>query len=127
MAANRRKQLKPYLERLFADPSRVTRQLVDELLKFKRLDGVHDAHGKLAKHFVANGKQVAVFRNELEQLQPPTQVVWGEKDQIIPSSHAADLPDRISVELLADCGHMVHMEAASEVNQLVLSFLEKTD
>lgn len=125
--ANRRKQLKPYLERLFADPSRVTRQLVDELLKFKRLDGVRDALGKLSKKFVANGKQVTVFRNELEQLQSPTQVVWGDKDQIIPSSHAADLPDLISVELLADCGHMVQMEAAREVNQLILSFLEKTD
>ena len=41
--ANRRKQLKPCLERLFADPGRMTRQLVDELLKFKRLDGVRDA------------------------------------------------------------------------------------
>ena len=125
--ASRRKQLKPYLERLFADPSRVTRQLVDELLRFKRVDGVRDALGKLSKNFVANGEQVVVFRDELEQLQSPTQVVWGDKDQIIPCSHAANLPDSISVELLADYGHMVHMEAAREVNQLILSFLEKTD
>ncbi|MBP86668.1 MAG: acetoin dehydrogenase dihydrolipoyllysine-residue acetyltransferase subunit [Planctomycetaceae bacterium] len=125
--ASRRKQLKPYLERLFADPSRVTRQLVHDLLKFKRVDGVPHALSKLSKNFVANGKQVAVFRSELEQVQSPTQVIWGEADQIIPSSHASDLPDPISVELLANCGHMVQMEAAREVNQLVLSFLEKTD
>ena len=125
--ANRRKQLKPYLQRLFADPSRVSRQLIDDLLRFKRVDGVQDALGKVAKSLVANGKQVAFFRNELELLQMPTKVVWGEKDQIIPSSHCTGLPDPISVDLLADCGHMVHMEAAREVNQLVLSFLEKTD
>jgi len=125
--ADRRRQLKPYLERLFADPSRVSRQLVDELLKFKRLDGVREALGTLARNFVADGKQVAVLRNELEQLGPPAQVVWGDKDQIIPASHAEGLPDRICTELLADCGHMVQMEAAREVNQLILSFLEKTD
>jgi len=125
--ANRRKQLKPCLERLFADPRRMTRQLVDELLKFKRLDGVRDALGKLAENFVVNGKQDAVFRNQLDQLQSPTQVIWGEQDLIIPPSHAMDLPDRISVELLADCGHMVQMEAAGKVNQLILDFLEKTD
>jgi len=125
--ADRRRQLKPYLERLFADPSRVSRQLVDELLKFKRLDGVREALGTLARNFVADGKQVAVLRNELEQLGPPAQVVWGDKDQIIPASHAEGLPDRICTELLADCGHMVQMEAAGEVNKIILSFLEKTD
>ncbi len=125
--ANRRKQLKPFLERLFADPSRVTRQLVDDLLKFKRVDGVPDALRKLSKNFVANGKQVSVFRSELDQLQSPTQAIWGEEDRIIPASHGAGLPDLISVELLANCGHMVQMEAAREVNQLVLSFLEKAE
>jgi pyruvate dehydrogenase E2 component (dihydrolipoamide acetyltransferase) len=105
----------------------MTRQLVDELLKFKRLDGVREALGKLAENFVVNGEQVVVFRNELDQLETPTQVIWGNEDLIIPSSHAEDLPDLISVELLADCGHMVQMEAAREVNQLILSFLEKTD
>ena len=127
VAANRRKQLKPYLEKLFADPSRVTRQLVDDLLRFKRLDGVQEALGKLSQSLVANGKQVSVFRDVLEQLQPPTQVLWGDQDRIIPASHAADLPDRISVELLPDCGHMVHMEAAGKVNQLIQGFLERSD
>lgn len=125
--ANRRKQLKPYVERLFADPSRVTRQLVDDLLKFKRIDGVQSALGKLSQGFVTGGEQVVVFRSELERLRPPTQVIWGDADQIIPSSHAADLPDLIAAELIPGCGHMVQMEAAHEVNQLVLKFLENSD
>ncbi len=125
--ANRRKQLKPYLQSLFANPSRVTRQLIDDLLRFKRVDDVQDALRRIAKNLVTDGKQVALFRHELESLQTPTKVIWGEKDQIIPSSHCTDLPVSMSIDLLADCGHMVHMEAAREVNQLVLSFLEKTD
>ena len=38
-----RRELKPVLGRLFADPSLVTRQLVDEVLRYKRLDGVDNA------------------------------------------------------------------------------------
>ena len=42
-AASSRRELKPLLGRLFADESLVTRQLVDDLLKYKRLDGVDKA------------------------------------------------------------------------------------
>jgi pyruvate dehydrogenase E2 component (dihydrolipoamide acetyltransferase) len=125
--AHRRKQLKPWLERLFADPKRVTRQLVDDLLKFKRLDGVREALGRIAENFIVNGVQAVIFRSQLDQLRPPTQVIWGGQDQIIPPSHAVGLPDLVVVEKLEDCGHMLQMEAAREVNQLVLSFLEKAD
>ena len=38
-----RRELKPLLGRLFADESLVTRQLVDDLLRYKRLDGVDKA------------------------------------------------------------------------------------
>ena len=38
--AQGRKDLKPVLEQLFADKSLVSRQLVDDVLKYKRLDGV---------------------------------------------------------------------------------------
>ena len=42
-AAASRRELKPLLGRLFADESLVTRQLVDDLLRYKRLDGVDKA------------------------------------------------------------------------------------
>jgi pyruvate dehydrogenase E2 component (dihydrolipoamide acetyltransferase) len=40
IGARRRKDLKPVVEQLFADPSLVNRDMLDDLLKFKRLDGV---------------------------------------------------------------------------------------
>ena len=43
IAASSRRDLKPVIEQLFANPSLVTRQLVDDLLKYKRLDGVDQA------------------------------------------------------------------------------------
>ena len=40
VAAGSRRELKPVLEQLFADPALVSRQMVDDVLKYKRLDGV---------------------------------------------------------------------------------------
>ena len=41
--AQTRRELKPVVAQLFADESLVTRQLVDDLLAYKRLDGVDEA------------------------------------------------------------------------------------
>ena len=41
--AESRRELKPVLETLFADTSQVTRRLVDDVLKYKRIDGVTES------------------------------------------------------------------------------------
>jgi len=125
--ADRRKQLKPYLERLFADPSLVTRQLVDDVLKFKRVDGVREALTAVADSFIAEGKQTLVLRERLGEIPVPILVIWGDKDRVLPRSHAEALPGGCEVEILSDCGHMVQMEASAEVNRLIARFLQKSD
>ena len=125
LSAERRKQLKPYLERLFADGSQVTRQLVEDVLKFKRVDGVDVALRQLAKHFVVDGEQGWVFRDRLAEIRVPLLLIWGAQDRIVPARHASDLPTRAEVHILENCGHMVQMEAAGEVNRLISSFLER--
>ena len=127
VTADRRKQLKPYLERLFADPSLVTRQLVDDVLKYKRVDGVREALRALADNFIAGGKQALVFRERLDEIQVPILVIWGDKDRVLPRSHADALPEQCTVEVLSDCGHMVQMEAPGEVNRLIACFLQKSN
>jgi pyruvate dehydrogenase E2 component (dihydrolipoamide acetyltransferase) len=119
VAAATRRELKPVLEQLFDDPALVSRQLVDDLLKYKRLDGVADALSSLARALFANGRQ-AVLAGDLAKLQQPIQVIWGANDRIIPSSHATVL-DKVRVEVVDGAGHMVQMEKASRVNALILS------
>jgi pyruvate dehydrogenase E2 component (dihydrolipoamide acetyltransferase) len=48
-----RRELKPVLQRLFADPDQVSRQMVDEVLRYKRRDGVQDALRALADSLFA--------------------------------------------------------------------------
>ena len=125
--AARRKELKSHLQDLFADPNRVTRQMTDDLLRYKRLDGVQPALSLLLEHFLSGQEQANVWRDKLAGLELPTLVMWGEQDSIIPATHALDLPDHCEVARYANCGHMVQMEMASAVNQRITEFLQTTD
>src|SRR6266850_2189727 len=121
--ATNRNALKPCVAQLYADERLVTRQLVDNLLKYKRLEGVDAALRKLADNLFPGGTQGRLFHDMLASSNFPVLVVWGAKDRIIPASHAAGLPARMKVEVLPDQGHMVQVEAAGAVNRLLTSFI----
>ena len=124
VAASGRRDLKPVLQRLFADPDLVNRQMVDDVLKYKRLDGVQAALETLNGQLFPEGRQARQVAAQLEDGYPgPVLVIWGERDAIIPAAHAEAAPSRADVKVLADVGHSPHMEAAGEVNRLLEGFL----
>lgn len=117
-AASRR-ELKPVVEQLFADPTLVSRQLLDDLLKYKRLDGVTELLTALGGSLFGNGRQSESPGLQLEGQGLPVLVVWGEQDRVIPAAHAANAPPGATVQVLPGAGHMVMMEKAGEVNALI--------
>jgi pyruvate dehydrogenase E2 component (dihydrolipoamide acetyltransferase) len=123
MQAKRRKQLQPVLEMLVADPEMVSREMIEDVLKFKRLDGAEAALNRIAEDSFAGGRQALQLTGRLGEIGVPVQLIWGQKDRIIPVSHAEGLPAGIRVHVLDGAGHMVHMEKAAEVNDLIRSFV----
>ena len=122
IAANRRREMKNTLGMLFADPNLVTRQLVQDVMKFKRLDGVDEALRKVADKIFPDGKQADV--PDLSELSVPILAIWGSEDSIVPVSDSENLPENARVEVLKDTGHMPQMEAAGKVNRLIGEFLD---
>jgi len=118
ISSTSRRDLKPALENLFADGSLVSRQMVDDLLKYKRLDGVGDALAALRNGVFANGKQTTNLTDVLKSSGVPSLVIWGAEDRIVPASHAKAAPEA-RVEIIADAGHMAQMEQAGKVNGLL--------
>ena len=118
-----KKDLKPVLGQLFADESLVTRSMVDGVLRYKRLDGVGELLASLAAGVFAGGRQAAQPGLRLDPASLPITVVWGSDDQVIPVAHADAVPDGASVVVLEKAGHMVQMERATEVNELLLAQL----
>jgi pyruvate dehydrogenase E2 component (dihydrolipoamide acetyltransferase) len=114
ISATSRKELKPVLEKLFADPAQVSRQMVDDMLKYKRLDGVDAALRALAEGVFGGGRQQAI----LSPGDARTLVIWGSADAVLPAGHAANAGGA-RVELIEGAGHMAQMEQASRVNGLI--------
>ena len=122
VAGTSRSTLRAPLRELFADESLVTRQLIEDVVKYKRLEGVSEALQKISAAAFAGGAQRQVLRERLATLAPRTMVVWGAVDRVIPAQHAQGLPGDVRVHVLENVGHMVQMEAATEVNRLLNDF-----
>lgn len=113
-SASSRRELKPHLTALFADPAQVTRQLADDLMKYKRMDGVDKALETLLGTLLAP----IDARPLLSQVDAPTRVVWGRADAVLPVSNAEGLD---GVSFVDDAGHMVHMEKPGAVVEATLA------
>jgi pyruvate dehydrogenase E2 component (dihydrolipoamide acetyltransferase) len=123
VAASSRRDLKPVLQRLFADPDLVTRSMVDDVLKYKRLDGVDASLRALAADLFPDGRQQRSL--DLDAYDGPVLVIWGEQDAVIPAAHAQAAPAGAETQLLAGAGHSPHLESAGEFNRIVTGFLSR--
>ena len=116
--ALRARDLKPVLEMLFADPSVVSKDMVDDVLKFKRLDGVEEALTALRDRLV-DGADARALRADLSSI-PAAVVVSTKGDQIVGPVDPNLLPPSFRLVWVEDAGHMPHLEKAAEVNALLL-------
>lgn len=115
-AATSRRELKPLVGRLFADESQVTRQLVDDLLRYKRLDGVDKALSVVLGTLLDGDRQAIDCRALLDGVDVPVTIIWGGADRILP------VPDGVDLRRV-EAGHMLHMEAANDVVRVIRSRL----
>lgn len=66
--------------------------------------------------------------NWLHRVKVPSLVMWGDSDKVFPSAYAerwkAALPDA-RVEIIAQCGHLPHVEKSAVAAQKLIAFLEE--
>jgi pyruvate dehydrogenase E2 component (dihydrolipoamide acetyltransferase) len=118
--AQTRRELKPVVGQLFADESLVTRQVVDDLLAYKRLDGVDAALHTLLDLLLDGDAQRMDSAGALAAIggAVPVSVVWGSADRIIPPAQAESVAGAVRY-LVEGAGHMPHMERPGEVQAAI--------
>jgi pyruvate dehydrogenase E2 component (dihydrolipoamide acetyltransferase) len=118
--AQTRRELKPVVGQLFADESLVTRQVVDDLLAYKRLDGVDEALHVLLGTLLEGDTQREDSTPALAAFggAGPVTVVWGSADRVIPAAQAESVPGAAR-RLIDGAGHMPHMERPAEVQHAI--------
>jgi pyruvate dehydrogenase E2 component (dihydrolipoyllysine-residue acetyltransferase) len=122
--AARRREAAEVLGLLVHDPALVSRRMVEDVLRYKRLDGVAAALATIAGAWFPGGQQSVDLADRLGTLKLPMQIIWGREDRIIPVAHAQALAARFPVHIVDEAGHLPHMEKAGEVNRLINRLIE---
>jgi pyruvate dehydrogenase E2 component (dihydrolipoamide acetyltransferase) len=122
--ASRRRDAAEVLSMLVHDPALVSRTMVEDVLRYKRIDGVTAALERIASAWFGGGRQSLELTGKIADLKLPVQIIWGRDDRIIPVSQAEALSTRVPVHIIEETGHLPHMEKAGEVNRLVKRLIE---
>ncbi|HSN09665.1 MAG TPA: alpha/beta hydrolase [Hanamia sp.] len=107
----------------FYDPAMATDELVDECFEItnNRLKVIKII--SLAKSAIRNN-----LGDELNQIQQPTCLIWGNNDTITPPFVAMEFNKLIpnsELHFIDKCGHAPMMEVPDEFNQILGAFLSK--
>ena len=122
-SAQRSRDIQRCLTLLFADPKAVRRDMVEAVVRYKRLDGVTDALAKIAAS-VLREPAPAELSSVSKTLTDRVLVIRGAHDNIL---SAAEIPPGVRLQMLEYSGHMPHMEEPGPVNELLLEHFAKAD
>jgi pyruvate dehydrogenase E2 component (dihydrolipoamide acetyltransferase) len=119
ISASRARNLADVLGLLFADPATATRDMAEEILKSKRLDGVEEALSAIraamaAPTFAAVGAQIG-------SVSAPLLVLASRQDRIVGAPDAAALPAGATLVWVDGAGHMPHTEKADAVSAAIIT------
>ncbi|MCP1242867.1 acetoin dehydrogenase dihydrolipoyllysine-residue acetyltransferase subunit [Acetobacter lambici] len=124
ISADRRKTLEPVLNYLVHDKTLISRKMIEDIIRFKRLDGALQSLQTIAQACFPNGRQADDIRPALTAFSGPSQIIWGAEDEILSPADAKGLPDTITVTILPQAGHMPQLENAPAVNAAITQFVK---
>jgi pyruvate dehydrogenase E2 component (dihydrolipoamide acetyltransferase) len=120
--AQRSRDVHRCLSLLFNDPKAVSREMVEAVVQYKRLDGSAEALRQIASAF--NDVTPAGPPHSLAALIPNMMVIRATHDKIV---KASPLPAGVRLHVVPDAGHMPHMEQPKQVNALLLEHIARAD
>ena len=123
LRATRPESLAPWLRRLTATPEATSDDYAKAAMAARKDPALRAAQTAMADALFADGVQCFDLRAAFERLEVPTALLWGRKDQIIPSRQALAAGGECAIHLLADAGHIPQYEAADRVAHILARHL----
>lgn len=110
-------------EKMVADPSRITSQLVNGFIRRINMPNAKHAF----ESTLTNSATTQIGLNRLRQINNiPTLILWGVHDKVIPLEHSKFFKDAITnsrLEIIDDAGHAPFAEKPNQVCELLKNFL----
>lgn len=114
---------------LFAGPTRAPSEWLHEQCRLAQLPGFMEAALTALRAQISLVGQREVLLDRLPRLEMPVLIVWGVRDQIVPPQQALDAAariQRVSLELIPDCGHLPQVECPELFGSVLNAFLERS-
>jgi pimeloyl-ACP methyl ester carboxylesterase len=126
LSCNNRLIMKTILKaKVYRDNAYATREVVDSYVAVNRTE-----NGRRSPVWVlrAMGAYPVIPTEQIRQVSAPTLIMWGEKDRILPVSHAElyyrDI-EHSELVIFPDVGHMPMEERSETVNNFIRGFIDK--
>jgi len=119
--AQRARDLLPWLQQLVTDPALVTKEMIDNVVRYKRLDGVEEALDAIRRR-LASADEVQQVHADLAQVRNLVVIVAGQ-DRVVGQADPAALPAGARLERIEDAGHVPHLERPAQLNALLRAAL----
>jgi pyruvate dehydrogenase E2 component (dihydrolipoamide acetyltransferase) len=121
-----REEARRLLELFFEDQRLVLDRGVDELLKMLTSPGADAAlKAVVASAFSRDGQRINL-RPRLSELRTPVQLIWGERDRVLPLHHAWSASSFLPyawIDILEGVGHVPQVEAPAATIAMIEQFL----
>ena len=124
-----RRQARAVMQVMFADPSRVRKEMIETWLERRRDPGQRTAFLQLLRRGIGlrGLHRDLVLTSRLGEVGCPVLMAWGREDRITPYTQGQDAVAHFPqgrLLTLSPCGHWPHVEQVEAFNQAVLEFLE---
>lgn len=117
------RELHPWLQKLVVDPSLITSDMTESLVRFKRMDGVEEAL-ELIKGCIGDQREALAVQKALSSV-PHLLLIEGERDAIVGRVDASALSADARIEVIINAGHVPHLEQSNQVNALLMDALSR--
>ncbi|MCG8442395.1 MAG: acetoin dehydrogenase dihydrolipoyllysine-residue acetyltransferase subunit [Caulobacterales bacterium] len=122
VSARRARDLRAPVASLFADPAMVTRDMLEELIKSKRLDGAQEALSAIKDNLKGGDPAYGALGDRLAGLAAPLVVIASHADAIVGAPDPERLPAGAQIRWIEGAGHMPHLETSAEVSGILSEF-----
>ncbi len=122
VSETRAKKLRPVIDMLVAEPSIISAEMIEDVLKFKRLDGAQDALVAVREANFPGSEQKVSIGAAIASLKVPIQIILGADDTIIPAAQTKQQTQANIIEI-PGAGHIPHLEKSVDVNQHIQTFI----
>ena len=119
------RELRTVLEQIFYVRKKLSQSMIEQVLKYKRIDSVNSNLEIIAKECLDSEARFLKQLSGQKEMRWPCQIIWGAEDQILQAPRSEWIPNEIKFNAIQGAGHMVHIEKAKEVNKLIVEFISK--